>query len=175
MFKNILLATDGSKHAAKAAALAAELAAAHGAVLTIVSVSSLALTVDEIERMPQSRRFPKPVKDEIRNLRDILEHATIAGETPYTSLPAPHSALIALAEALIDQAEGLARRENVKKVVRAPRVGNAAENILDQAKASKADLIVMGTRGLSDLGGLVMGSVSHKVIHLAPCACLTVK
>ena len=37
------------------------------------------------------------------------------------------------------------------------------------------DLIVMGRRGLGDLGGLLMGSVSHKVCHLADCACLTVK
>ncbi len=37
------------------------------------------------------------------------------------------------------------------------------------------DLIVIGTRGLSDLGGIVFGSVSHKVLQLATCPCLVVK
>ena len=43
------------------------------------------------------------------------------------------------------------------------------------SKHEKPDMIVMGRRGLSDLQGLLMGSVSHKVSHLADCACLTVK
>ncbi|MCB1819877.1 MAG: universal stress protein, partial [Gammaproteobacteria bacterium] len=34
--------------------------------------------------------------------------------------------------------------------------------------------IVMGRRGLGDLAGLLMGSVSQKISHLAPCPCLTV-
>jgi len=53
--------------------------------------------------------------------------------------------------------------------------GDAAEEIVAAAEKVKADLIVIGTRGLSDLEGLVMGSVSHKVIHLAHCPCVTVK
>jgi len=38
-----------------------------------------------------------------------------------------------------------------------------------------ADMIVMGSRGVSDLKGLVMGSVSHKVMQLAPCTCVSVR
>ena len=53
--------------------------------------------------------------------------------------------------------------------------GDPAERILDCAKREHVDMIVMGTRGLSDLKGLLMGSVSHKVSHLADCACVTVK
>ena len=175
MFKNILLATDGSKHAKKAANVAAKLAASSNATLTIVSVSSLSLTADEIAHMPWSRRFPKSVNDDIKKLQGLLEQATFAAGTTYLSLPAPFSALNALADALIDDAENIARRYKVKKIKRVALTGNAADGILKQAKTSKADLIVMGTRGLTDLGGLIMGSVSHKVIHVADCACLTVK
>ena len=53
--------------------------------------------------------------------------------------------------------------------------GKPAENIISAAEHEKADLIVMGRRGLGDIAGLLMGSVSHKVTHLAECACLTVK
>ncbi len=55
------------------------------------------------------------------------------------------------------------------------REGNPAEAILKAAKQVDADLIVLGTRGLSDLKGLLLGSVSHKVIQLSPCSCLVVK
>ena len=52
--------------------------------------------------------------------------------------------------------------------------GDPAGVLVDYAKAHAIDLIVMGRRGLGDLGGLLLGSVSHKVAQLASCACLTV-
>ena len=53
--------------------------------------------------------------------------------------------------------------------------GDPATSILRAADDEAADIIVMGRRGLGDLAGLLLGSVSHKVTHLASCACLTVK
>ena len=53
--------------------------------------------------------------------------------------------------------------------------GDPASNIIAAAGHEKAELVVMGRRGLGNVAGLVMGSVSHKVAHLAECACLTVK
>lgn len=47
--------------------------------------------------------------------------------------------------------------------------GPEAEAILAVAETRQADLIVMGTRGLSTLQGLLLGSVSHKVIRHAKC------
>lgn len=52
--------------------------------------------------------------------------------------------------------------------------GDPSAVIVGAAKAQKADLIVMGTRGLTDLAGVVIGSVSHKVLHAAPCMVLLV-
>ena len=51
----------------------------------------------------------------------------------------------------------------------------AAEAILSVAKIRKADLIVMGTRGLGTLQGLVFGSVSNKVAHYASCPVMLVR
>jgi nucleotide-binding universal stress UspA family protein len=53
--------------------------------------------------------------------------------------------------------------------------GRAARLILQTATDEDAGLIVMGSRGLSDLAGLVMGSVAHKVLHLAQCPVLVVR
>ena len=47
--------------------------------------------------------------------------------------------------------------------------GLEAESILNFAKSSQADIIVMGTRGMGTLKGLLLGSVSRKVIHYATC------
>jgi len=44
--------------------------------------------------------------------------------------------------------------------------GYAAREIVDEAVARDVDVIVMGSRGRSDLAGLVLGSTAHKVIHL---------
>ncbi|MBI2237321.1 MAG: universal stress protein [Actinobacteria bacterium] len=60
------------------------------------------------------------------------------------------------------------------EVVRAP-LGQTPRVILDMAKERGAGLIVMGTRGLSDWGRLLMGSVAHKVLHLAECPVLVVR
>ncbi len=45
--------------------------------------------------------------------------------------------------------------------------GKAAQAIVDSALEHKADVIVMGSRGLTDVAGMVLGSVAHKVIHLS--------
>jgi nucleotide-binding universal stress UspA family protein len=44
---------------------------------------------------------------------------------------------------------------------------HTAKAIVDTALAKNVDLIVMGSRGLSDVQGLFLGSVTHKVIQMA--------
>lgn len=50
-----------------------------------------------------------------------------------------------------------------------------AETICDFAREYNYDQIIMGTRGLGNLKGIVLGSVSHKVIQIAPCPVTFVK
>jgi len=45
--------------------------------------------------------------------------------------------------------------------------GYAAREIINYAKSNDVGVIVMGSRGLGDLAGLLVGSTAHKVIHLA--------
>ena len=54
------------------------------------------------------------------------------------------------------------------------RIGSPAEVILSMAEEQKADLIVMGARGLGPIKERLLGSVSHRILTLAPCATLIV-
>jgi nucleotide-binding universal stress UspA family protein len=53
-------------------------------------------------------------------------------------------------------------------------IGGAAHAIADAAKTLQADVIVTGTRGHTPLAGLVLGSVTERLLHLAPCPLLVV-
>jgi nucleotide-binding universal stress UspA family protein len=53
--------------------------------------------------------------------------------------------------------------------------GHAAREIVDDAKEHDVGVIVMGSRGRSDLTGLVLGSTAHKVIHLTDRPVLVVR
>lgn len=174
MFKSIVLATDGSAHAKRAAAAAADLAATYGARLTIVTVMPNALTLEDVESSPQAARLPRSAKAEIRRLRTLARESQGDADI-YPYVPALHSLGTALADAILDDAESVTARKKISKVTRLGVIGDPAAQILAQAKKAKADLIVMGTRGLSDFRGLMLGSVSHKIIHMSACPCLTVK
>jgi len=49
-----------------------------------------------------------------------------------------------------------------------------AEAIVEEAKSRPADLIVMGTRGLTGLKHVALGSIADRVVRTAPCPVLTV-
>jgi nucleotide-binding universal stress UspA family protein len=53
--------------------------------------------------------------------------------------------------------------------------GHAPKHIVETAKSQGSDLIIMGSRGLSNLAGLLLGSVTHKVIQLAQKPVLVVR
>ena len=55
------------------------------------------------------------------------------------------------------------------------REGYPATAIVDEAAAQRADLIVIGTHGLSGLKHLLLGSIAERVVQKAPCPVLAVK
>jgi nucleotide-binding universal stress UspA family protein len=52
--------------------------------------------------------------------------------------------------------------------------GGAAHAILEIADEKGADLIVVGTRGYGPLVGLLLGSATHRLLHIAHCPVLVV-
>ena len=77
---------------------------------------------------------------------------------------------------LVDDAIGELQAAEVRASgeTRAGLSGEVAKAIVDEADRFDADLIVMGSRGLSDFEALLIGSVAHKVVHYAHCPVLVV-
>lgn len=53
--------------------------------------------------------------------------------------------------------------------------GDTAKVIAETAEAESCDLIVMGSRGRGEFTGLLLGSVTHKVLQIAPCPVTVVR
>lgn len=64
---------------------------------------------------------------------------------------------------------------SLKQIEVVVREGRAAEVILTEAQTRQVALIILGNRGLSTIPALLLGSVSYRVSHRAPCAVLLVK
>jgi nucleotide-binding universal stress UspA family protein len=56
-----------------------------------------------------------------------------------------------------------------------PVRGRLGKQIVDVAEPENADVIVLGSRGMSQLQEKVIGSVAHKIIHMARCPVLLVR
>jgi nucleotide-binding universal stress UspA family protein len=148
MVKKILVPTDGSEHAVKAIRFAADLAAQYDATIYLMHVVSK-LDIPE----------------------DFLRYAEVEGfeEAPEVVY------LQKVGNAIIGEAAKGIDRERIKNVHTELIHGNPAEKILEFAKEKGIDMIVIGSRGLGGVKGLLLGSVSTKVCHLAECTCVTVK
>jgi nucleotide-binding universal stress UspA family protein len=85
------------------------------------------------------------------------------------------SVLDSESERILSDAKLQAREKGAPKVETVRRSGDTAAIILEVASNQSADVIVMGSRGLGNVKGLLLGSVSHKVTQLSECSCITVK
>jgi nucleotide-binding universal stress UspA family protein len=101
------------------------------------------------------------------------------------SLPAEKRALVAMEKAgqlILREAERLAKVA-LGQAATGPSTafqqvlayGPIASTIVQQARRWRADLMLMGSRGLSDIKGFLLGSVSRRVASMAPCSVLVVK
>ena len=146
MIKRILVPVDGSEGSKKALELACVLGKKQESGLHVLHVAQ-----------------PPPGKRVL-----VLGSAAVTVE-------ATPEMLKEAGKQVVSSAEGIAREQGFDRISASVVGGDPAARIIEYAKSKNIDMIVMGTRGLSDLTGLLMGSVSHKVTHLAPCTCVTVR
>jgi nucleotide-binding universal stress UspA family protein len=177
MIKRVLVALDGSDHANKALDLACEMASRFGAELLAVHVIADKPLSDAERRMAEVEFQSEDAKDfNVMPLPGVGSDTRLQSQQLIEQAAETRGRLRwALGERLTSDARARAKKKAVQTVRTVTRAGDPAKEILSVANEENADMIVMGRRGLGDLAGLWLGSVSHKVSHLAECACLTVK
>jgi nucleotide-binding universal stress UspA family protein len=146
--KTILVAVDGSTQAIKATEIAADLAQCSGAKLVVLHVVTPIFGGE---------------RDELAELAR-MEHME---RTEYEMLQER-------GRAIVESAEFSARRKGVTSVEPVVEVGDPAGVIVKLTRARSADLVVVGRRGHGTLAGLLLGSVSNKIVQLADAPCLVV-
>lgn len=80
-----------------------------------------------------------------------------------------------IAKEIIEKAEKEMKKKGVESYQSSILHGNPAREIIDFARDNNVDMIIMGSRGAGMIETLMLGSVSHRVCHLADCTCVTVK
>lgn len=141
----LVVATDGSEHAMRAAAFAARLAQEmRGVEVTLVTVGHI-----------PSAALAGPASGVMIDLGALEDQLERAGDAILTDTQA--------------------RFQKDARVTRSYRSGDPATEIIGAAKAADADLIVIGSRGLGGIGGLILGSVSERVLHGSPVPVLVVR
>jgi nucleotide-binding universal stress UspA family protein len=75
---------------------------------------------------------------------------------------------------VVEQAKKFAEEQGSKNLRGFVKSGPPARTIVNFAKDRNINLIVLGSRGLGDVEGYLLGSVSHKVTSLSHCPTLVV-
>src|SRR5699024_1586097 len=132
MYNSLLVAVDGSEEGKKALDLACSLAREDDAQLHLLHV-------------PEALHYP----------------TTLVWGIGAVPMNGSTEELEAAAHRLIKRAESEARDYGVLQVQTHIVKGDPARTIISQAKLLQVDTIVIGSRGLGNLTGLMMGSVSH--------------
>ncbi len=172
MIKKILVPVDGSSHSVKAVELASDLASKYGAEIVLLHVLLHG-------QMPDGLK--KAIEIEVGSRKTSSDHLVNMPQQILARVGSKKDTLLTLEELnyigkhVLSSVATICRDKGITKVQERVEEGNPANIIINIAEEMPADMIVMGNRGLSDFQGLLVGSVSHKVSHLAKCTCVTVR
>jgi nucleotide-binding universal stress UspA family protein len=174
MFKNILVATDGSPLGRSAVETTANLANKFEATVNLVTIVGQGDVPESMVRMLKAEHLVEGKRSDEATL-GILSRAP--GPAVRADSRAAEAAEVhfKMAELILGDAKEQLKEAGLKNFDSHMENGKPADVILELAKQSKSDLIVIGSRGFGDLKSLILGSVSHKVLQMAECPCLIVK
>ncbi|WP_417426213.1 universal stress protein [Hoeflea sp.] len=145
MYETILVAIDGSEGSRKALQHAALLQKTCNSELLILTVFR------HHSMLEASMSMVRP--DDPENMDDAMRgHAKEVAE----------------------EAKRLAAEAGATKIRAFVKSGQPARTIVKFGEEHKVDLIIVGSRGLGDMQGFLLGSVSHKVTSLAKCPVMVV-
>jgi nucleotide-binding universal stress UspA family protein len=147
MFKNIVVAFDGSSESEHALRLACDLAQKYDSAIHLVHTPQ-----------PHTVAFAM---------------GAVAGYHAVTTMPSLEEVETAC-DKIVNSAKKIAQKKYTKINQIHTEHGDPAEQIIACAEDCGSDLIVTGRRGLGSIGSVVQGSTTQNVNHLATCACLSV-
>ena len=157
MLSRIVVAVDGSPFSLRAALLGADILNRESpGTLTLIYVAKAAGDLEWF-------RFQGPLSD----LNQVAAKERTALEKTFKEgQEVLKEARLSCEELLND------RPVQVETVV---HFGDPAEQIIDFAEKRSCDLVILGCRGIGPLRGVIIGSVSQKVLHRTQCPVLIVK
>ena len=121
-----------------------------------------ARAVSEAARLARMTGARLVIVSAFSDLHPYREHIESSGREDLINLGA-------VADQLLMRAAAEAEGDDVEMETIA-RQGDPARVLADVATEENAQLIIVGDRGLSEVERFLLGSVSHKVSHHAPCA-----
>ena len=145
MFERILVPVDGSDRALAALKLAIGIQRKYGSELLLLCVYRHYSLLEASMSMVRPEN-PETLDDSMREF----------------------------ASGVVEMAKDYAAQQGASELRGFIKSGPPARTIVGFAKDKEADLIVLGSRGLGDIEGYLLGSVSHKVTSLADCPVLVV-
>lgn len=155
--RRVQLVTDGSEQSRRAEDYLARWPLPENAEVTVINVlPPLTLPDLPLQVWPTTPEAIIPVSPPVEEITAWQEEEQRRGQ------------------ALVDQAVSRLSEAGVKSKSVLLR-GDAATEIIEYARSQEADLIVAGSRGLSQVKGWLLGSVSRKLVHYAGCSVLLVK
>lgn len=145
-FSRILVGIDGSESSLNASEYAIEMAKKDGAQVIVLSIKFLPLSSYGLAAPQDEAKLSKEDKE----MHDIRES--------------------------LDKVDQNAKRNNVqakKEIINSQMSIDAA--IVEYAESEDVDLIVIGTRGTSDIKNIVLGNIATGVVKYAACPVMVVK
>lgn len=145
-FSRILVGIDGSESSLNASEYAIEMAKKDGAQVIAVSIKSLPLSSYGLAA-PQDEAKLSNEDKEMHGIKESL-----------------------------DKVDQIAKRNNIqvkKEIIKSQMSIEAA--IVEYAESEDVDLIVIGTRGTSDIKNILLGNIASGVVKYAACPVMVVK
>lgn len=175
MFQKILCAVDGSDHSKKALDIAIDMAKKYDAELILLHILDRQQDRSELQHFAAVEGLAQNVNTEIQRLQSIEYPIGLTPGSTYQDPGISSNLLVEVGQYFLDKAKDRAELKNLKKVSTRLEDGDPADRILGYINKENIDCVILGSRGLNNVKGLFLGSVSQKVASRSPCTCISVK